>query len=261
MYIPDTIRKIVGDAPYEKSDIGMSGSAVLCYEDMVLKAEPANKNFEVQLAMLRWLDGKLPAPKVLHAVVEDDKQYLLMTRIPGKMACDAESMRDPEALVQLMADALQMLWSIDISDCPKHRTLEADLLEAEKRIDYGLVRIDEAEPETFGPGGFKNPAALLHWLKDNKPPLEPVLSHGDLCLPNVFLDQGKISGFIDLGDCGVSDKWRDIALCHRSLRHNFIGRYAANPLPDFDPDLLFEKLGIAPNREKLRYYQLLDELF
>ena len=30
---------------------------------------------------------------------------------------------------------------------------------------------------------------------------------------------------------------------------------------DFDPELLFKALGIEPDREKLRYYTLLDELF
>lgn len=77
----------------------------------------------------------------------------------------------------------------------------------------------------------------------------------------MFFEAGRLTGFIDLGDCGVSDKWRDIALCHWSLRHNFSGKYAACPVEDFDPDLLFEKLGLSPNWEKLRYYVLLDELF
>ena len=261
MYIPQSIQKIVGDAPYTCDNIGMSGSAVLCYADMVLKIEPESEGFANQLAMLRWLEGKLPIPKVLQAVTEDGKQYLLMSRMPGKMACSPEYMADPDRFVQQMADALHMLWQVDISACPKHHTLQDDLNKAQERVDQGLVRMDLVEPETFGPNGFENPAALLTWLQENQPELEPVLSHGDFCLPNVFLDDGQISGFIDLGDCGVSDKWRDIAICHRSLRHNFNGRYASNPVPDFDPDLLFEKLGIAPNWEKLRYYQLLDELF
>lgn len=261
MYIPQSIQKIVGDAPYEADSIGMSGSAVLCYENMVLKIEPESEGFAGQLAMLRWLDGKLPVPKVLQAVTEDGKQYLLMSRVPGKMSCSPEYMADPDWFVGQMAEALQMLWQVDISTCPKHRTLQNDLLEAEERVSQGLVQTDLVEPETFGDGGFPNPEALLAWLQENQPESEPVLSHGDFCLPNVFLEQGQVSGFIDLGDCGISDKWRDIALLHRSLRHNFNGRYASIPRPDFDPDLLFEKLGIQPNWEKLRYYQLLDELF
>ncbi|MGN0355627.1 MAG: phosphotransferase [Muricoprocola sp.] len=32
------------------------------------------------------------------------------------------------------------------------------------------------------------------------------MSHGDFCLPNVFFKDGRVEGFIDLGDTGVGDK-------------------------------------------------------
>lgn len=102
---------------------------------------------------------------------------------------------------------------------------------------------------------------LLEWLEKNRPEFDPVLSHGDFCLPNVFVENGTISGFIDLGDSGIGDKWRDIALCYRSLKHNFDGTFGGKVYPDFDPEMLFDALGIEPDREKLRYYILLDELF
>ena len=261
MKLPRRLDKWVEGKPYTCDSIGKSGSEVRCYEDAVLKIEPKQPGFEEDIQMLRWLEGRLPAPRVLDAFQEGQKQYLLMSLVPGKMACDPDFMKDPEGLVQLLADALQMLWAVDVTHCPRQRTLEADLAEARQRVEQGLIDLEDVEPETFGPDGFEDPAALLRWLEENQPALEPVLSHGDLCLPNVFFDRGSVSGFIDLDDCGISDKWRDIALCHRSLRHNFCGKYAACPREDFDPDLLFEKLGIAPNWEKLRYYVLLDELF
>ena len=261
MYLPRPILDLVGNAPYTCDDIGKSGSTVLCYGQMVLKIEPKNEKFQQSVEMLRWLEGKLPAPKVLCALTEGDFQYLLMSRVPGKMACDPEYTKDPEHLAELLADALNMLWSVDISGCPFTWTLEQDLAEARKRVQLGLVDTEDVQPDTFGPGGFRDPEALLQWLEENAPPMEPVFSHGDLCLPNVFFQEGKVSGFIDLGDCGISDKWRDIALCWRSLLNNISGVYATDPVPDFDPDILFEKLGMEADREKLRYYILLDELF
>jgi kanamycin kinase/aminoglycoside 3'-phosphotransferase-3 len=88
-----------------------------------------------------------------------------------------------------------------------------------------------------------------------------VLSHGDFCLSNVLIENGKLSGFIDLGETGVGDKWRDIALLYRSLRHNSGGYYGGKVYPDFNPDMLFDTLGIEPDHNKLRFYTLLDELF
>lgn len=261
MYIPQSVAALVGDAPFTTDRIGKSGAAVLCYPEAVLKIMPPDEGFADHIAMLNWLDGRLPVPKVLAAATEGGMQYLLMSRIHGKMACDRSFTQDTERLAAMLADALRLLQSVDTTGCPVVHTLEKDLAEAEYRVAHGLVDVEDCEPETFAPGGFRDPEALLHWLQVNKPEEERVFCHGDLCLPNVFFEGEKISGFIDLGDCGIRDKYRDIALCHRSLRHNVSGRYAAAPNPDFDPDILFHKLGIAPDPEKLRYHVLLDELF
>lgn len=104
-------------------------------------------------------------------------------------------------------------------------------------------------------------AALLQWLYDNQPKEEPVLSHGDFCLPNIFGTGTQITGYIDLGMTGIADRWCDIAICHRSLFHNYAGRYGNKVYSGYDDMLLFKELGIEPDWEKIRYYILLDELF
>ena len=167
----------------------------------------------------------------------------------------------PEELVTILAGALKMLWSVDISDCPKYGDLDYVLKQARYRVENNLVDIMYAEPETYGENGFENPTALIEWLENNKPVYEPVLSHGDFSLPNIFIEDGNISGFIDVGRTGVGDKWNDIAICYRSLKHNFDGTYGGKVYPDFDPDILFDALGIEANWEKIKYFILLDELF
>ncbi|MCR5104862.1 MAG: hypothetical protein K6B68_10480 [Eubacterium sp.] len=49
-------------------------------------------------------------------------------------------------------------------------------------------------------------------------------------------------------------------MLYRSLRHNFDGTYG-KVYPGLDPDSFFEELEIEPDREKIDYYILLDELF
>ena len=97
----------------------------------------------------------------------------------------------------------------------------------------------------------------MEWLEKNRPEEELTLTHGDYSLQNIFAEDNGISGFIDLGKSGVADKWQDIAICYRSLKHIF-GKHTNSQL---NPDMLFEKLGIEKNEEKLKYYILLDELF
>ena len=177
-----------------------------------------------------------------------------MSRVSGKMSCDEYYLERSDELVTLLAEGLKMLWSVDISDCPRTCDIDTELAKARYLAENGLA--DTAD-RTCG----KSPAELLEWLEKNKPSYEPVLSHGDFCLPNVFLENGRVSGLIDLGDCGIADKWRDIALCRRSLRDNFNGTFGGKIYPLFNADILFEKLGIEPDRKKLEYYLLLDEMF
>ena len=260
--IPDNIKKMIAGKEYIVNDIGMSGSRVMIFDDCVLKILDSRLyDDEPSVRVMNWLDGKIPAPKALAFEKDENYQYLLMSRIPGEMSCSDFYLEHPEELVTILAGALKMLWSVDISDCPKYGDLDDVLKQARYRVENNLVDIMNAEPETYGENGFENPTALIEWLENNKPVYEPVLSHGDFCLPNIFIKDGNISGFIDVGRTGVGDKWNDIAICYRSLKHNFDGTYGGKIYPDFDPDMLFVALGIEPNWEKINFFILLDELF
>lgn len=258
--LPPGIERRTRGLAYTENAVGQSGAAVRMYEDMVLKIQPSAPWTRREAAILRWLQGRVPAPQVIDCEELEGRTFLLMTRLKGTMACDAFFLDRPRLLTQRLAEALRMLWDTDISDCPVTRDQETELMEARLRVERGLVDMDNTDPATFGPGGFKDPESLLRWLEQNRPDYDPVLSHGDFCLPNILLSETGVSGFIDLGDAGVGDRWRDIALCRRSLRGNLTGKYASVTRPD-DSDRLFEALGIRPDREKLRWYLLLDELF
>lgn len=259
--VPSKIKSFIDNKPYTVDDIGQSGNQVLIFKDMVLKIEENSTSMAEQVHLMQWLDGKISVPKVLAYEVEGEKSYLLMSKIGGTMSCDTYYLEHPEILTEALACGLKMLWEIDIHDCPRVRDLDTILKEARIQVENNLVDLDNVEPTTFGEGGFKRPEHLLEWLENNRPSFEPVFSHGDYCLPNVFLVNGQINGFIDLDRAGVGDKWNDIALCYRSLHHNFNGTYGGKVYKDFNTDLLFEKLGIEPDWEKIKYYLLLDELF
>ncbi|MBR4223453.1 MAG: aminoglycoside 3'-phosphotransferase [Oscillospiraceae bacterium] len=261
MGIPDNIQRLIDGRGYTVNEMGMSGSKIMVFDDCVLKIVGHRQENEDAVRLMRWLEDKLPVPKVLAFESDGEHHYLLMSKVKGKVSCDKYYLEHPRELLDMLAKAVRMLWSVDISDCPRCRDVDAELKEARYRIDHGMVDIENAEPTTFGEGGFKDPEELFAWLETHKPAMEPVLSHGDFCLPNIFIDGDSIGGLIDLGDTGIGDKWRDLALCWRSLKHNFDGTYGGKVYPDFDPDMLFDVLGIEPDREKLRYYLLLDELF
>lgn len=52
MFIPLEIQHIIADRPYTLDDVGMSGSQVLCFDDMVLKIGKYTEAHDRELAML-----------------------------------------------------------------------------------------------------------------------------------------------------------------------------------------------------------------
>ena len=259
--MPTKIKKMIDGKPFVVDDIGMSGNQVLIFEDMVLKIDNNPAKMSEQVLIMRWLEGKVFGPQVLEYEEKHGNGYLLMSRMSGEMSCSTYYLEHPSILLEALVSGLKMLWEVDIRECPRVRDLDAVLKEARHQVENNLVDLDNVEPTTFGEGGFESPKHLLEWLENNRPPFEPVFSHGDYCLPNVFLENGRINGFIDLDKAGVCDKWNDIALCYRSLKDNFAGLYGGKVYEDFNPDMFFEVLGIEPDWDKIKYYLLLDELF
>ena len=259
MDFPEKIKSLISTEQYEKDTIGMSSASILLFQDKVLKVTEADEEAENEVGIMRWLHGRLPVPKVLCHEIYEGRSYLLMSKLPGVMACDTSLLSNPPKLTVILAEGLKQLWKVEISDCPFDNGLDKKLEMAKYSVEHDLVDVDNVEPETFGKDGFRNPAHLLDWLIKNRPEEELVFSHGDFCLPNLFVKDDKVSGFLDLGKCGRADRYQDIALCYRSLQHNFNGKYGSHE--GLDPDLLFELLGIEPDWNKIKYYKLLDELF
>ena len=135
------------------------------------------------------------------------------------MACDCpadELCKTCEKTVRLLAEGLLMLQSVDTCYCPFSNTLDIKLQNALFNIKNNLVDMDDFEEGN----DFDKPMDLYNYLIENKPTEELCFTHGDYCLPNVFIDNQSVTGFIDLGRVGIADKWQDIALCVRSIGYN-----------------------------------------
>ncbi len=249
--IPQKIKDLIRNQSYEIDNIGHSGSTVLTFDDMVLKIEPHTSNIDDSVETMRWMAERVPVPQVLRYEVVDEKSHLLMSKVEGKMSCDPYYMEHPDEMVGLLAEGLKMLWSTDIRGCRQSWSLEGDM----EKVRESLDREWEPGKTVVSPNGevLESPEEVMAWLEENKPEVELALSHGDYCLPNVFLKDGKVSGFIDLGASGVADKYLDIADCYWSLKHNFNGFFGGKVYEEFDPKLLFEKLGPEIDVKKVQY--------
>ena len=260
MILPESIRKHLPESNYVLDHVGCSDAQVMMYPEVVLKVQADCTVSANEYKMMRWLQGKLPVPEIIAADCVDGMRYLLMRRIEGKVLCDATILDNQDFLAQLVAEGLRMHWSVDISDCPTNRTLDEKFREIDTGLRQGIITREQAyQAETYGPGGFESPEKLFDWLVKNRPQEEPVLTHGDFCLPNFFTTGHHLSGVIDLGCAGIADRWVDIERAVWSMWANTTGQFGGKRR-EFDRKRLFDVLGMQPDDEKLRYYSLLSEL-
>ena len=241
------VSKTFGDTKLEEIEIGKSSARIFSFNDMVLKIDVLSEVSKREYQALKWLEGRLPAPKLLGYESNDKKSYILMTKVKGKMLCDPSILSNRRRLLKSAVAALRTLWCVDLTNCPFSQGLDLDLKEAKSKHRF--------KPNSRG-------QVLLTWLEENRPVTKAedlVLSHGDLCLPNILVSCHGIEGLLDFGRIGVADKWRDIVVCLRSLKNNLEGCGPAVYGP-FDEKEFYEILGIEPDLEKIKYYTLLDQL-
>lgn len=211
MFIPESIACHLPDQSASMDDMGRSGASVWMYPDRVLKIQPDGPLAAWEPTILRWLQGRLPVPRLIADSCVDGTRYLLMSRMPGRYLCDEAILDDQDRLAALVADALRTLWAVDVTGCPHDLSLDRKLSWIEQELRAGHVSMDSAAPGTYGPGAFRDPAHLFDWAVSHRPATEDlVLSHGDCCLPNIFADDADRIGFIDIGWVGVADRWLDI---------------------------------------------------
>jgi kanamycin kinase/aminoglycoside 3'-phosphotransferase-3 len=260
--LPSDLAAVVHGYSCEKNRVGCSSAGVYRYhradKAFYLKIAFVDDDIRREHELLLWLNGKLPVPEVIYWREHEGFAYLLMTEILGRMTCNSpeDTVAQPiENTVKLLANGLLMLQAVSTTGCPFDSALDKKLARALINIQNNTVDTEDWEDNN----NFDTPMDLYQWLTANKPPEETFFTHGDYCLPNIFINGAEVAGFIDVGRGGVADRWQDIALCVRSLGYNL--RDTAGAEKDKYIGLLFSHLGIKPDWEKINYYILLDELF
>lgn len=253
--LPSALAKLLTGYSWHQVTVGCSGTAVYKLqkpesEDLYLKINPRPENaalFEEKLR-LDWIGNRLPVPVVRFFGEDAAQEYLLLSALPGVDASDAALQGQVEQVVHLLAYGLRQIHALPIQSCPFNQRLEHRLEAARTRLMNGEVDESQFQGENRG----RDIAQLYNELLSTAPESEDlVFTHGDYCLPNIIMNQDTLSGFINWGSAGIADKYQDLALAVRSLRHNFGAAWVP---------LLLREYGLEkPDRFKIEFYVLLDE--
>lgn len=257
----DSLTKLLSRHAHTQIFTGWSGAETYYIPGLAayLKIAPTDSlsNLRREKEVLDWLAGKLPVPEALGFEQVGDRSYILISEIEGVPASEyiAAHIGDRariDELLGLSAIAMRQIHDLPIEDCPLAQDIDVKLATALENIRRGFVDETDFDQENLGRPSME----IYGELVEKKPVTEDlVFTHGDLCLPNFMIKDGKITGFIDFDRGGIADRYQDIALFLRSFRFNL-----GFPLDVYAT--FCRAYGIdALDEEKMYYYRLLDELF
>jgi aminoglycoside phosphotransferase len=253
-----------GGGVWERVTVGMSGAVVERRGSVYRKRSTDPRHDLVgEGERLIWLrEQGFPAAEVL----ECRPGLLVTAALPGRSAADDWPAAARPAIVAGLADLTRELHALPVAACPFDRRLAVTVPEtlaaaavpealAAAAVPEALAADAEATAERTG----RPRARLVAELLATRPGTEdPVVCHGDLCVPNVLFDPDtyRPTGVIDVGRLGVADRWCDLAIATRSLT-------AADLNPQYGPwaaDRFLARYGVAPDPARIGFYRLLDEL-
>ena len=242
----EKVEKFIENAELKEIGIGCSDSQVIqiIKNNKVYYLKVAKKGLLTQEHnALKWLNGKLSVPEVVLFDDESENEFLITKAIPGEMICSEKYINNPNIALKIIKEAFNNIYSVDISDCPFNVSNKYKLSLVEKNVKNGLVRDENLKEETLQK--YSSVENLLQYLIDNQFEEELCFSHGDTSLPNIFVQDNSFSGCIDVGECGIADKWFDLAICEKSIKRNYGEDYISK---------FYKELNIIPDRNKLDYY-------
>lgn len=250
--LSNKVLDFIENAELEEISIGCSNSQVfkIKKEDNIYFLKVADKGILTsEYEKLKWLDCKLNVPKIVLYDLENDIEYLITEGLKGEMLCSNYFKNNPMIGIKVIANAFKHIYSLDINNCPFDSSIDYWLSKIEGYINDNLIKEKNIKEDVLKKfGSIDN---IFKYLKENKFEEELCFSHGDPSLPNIFSLNDEFSGLIDVGQCGIADKWFDLAICEKSIIRNYGKEYVSE---------FYKELNIIPKRTKIDYFILMLEV-
>jgi kanamycin kinase len=199
---------------------------------------------------MRWARAYLPVPEVVELDGDGPVTWLVTGRLPGADGTHPQQLGRPERLVRTLAAGLRRFHeAAPVEACPFDFRLDAALAHARQRLRSGLV---VPERDFHPEHRHLSAKAALDVLERARPDAEDVVvCHGDYCPPNILIEDARATGFVDLGELGVADRWWDLAAATWSVTWN---------LGPGHEDRFLAEYGATADPDRMAYYRLLYDV-
>jgi aminoglycoside phosphotransferase len=228
--LPAEIRAVVGSGPtVERPFQGMAFETVILHSDrgrFVLKLGHSPRLAAELAAEQRVLVALAPhrpfVPEPLAFAVEAETGFSLLSYLPGRNGAELAREVDAaaaHALVAAYAWALRRVHSWQTALPQPADWLTRALDRVERHVLSGAVPNPIPHP---GRWGGADPTQLVADLRTWRVTVanDLVFAHGDYCMPNILLQDGRVSGVIDWPEGGYADSRYDLATAAWSIRFN-----------------------------------------
>ena len=206
---------------------------------------PQESDLLAEKTAMSWLQGKLKVPRVVCFHEQVETQYMVTTQVAGVTGIHQDALHNSASVIRVFAHGLREIHSINIDSCPLDWRMERYLLWAGGLIDSGALdsKISTGNPRIR----LKEELASIRASLPTEEDL--VFTHGDYCLPNILLQDDRLSGIIDWGYAGVGDRYLDFVAACYTIRRNLGSKW----VPVF-----FEEYGLQQlDGDKLMAYKRL----
>jgi kanamycin kinase len=260
----DSLRQRFRGRTWVPVTLGLSGARVWRVDDVYVKTtehahhRDASHELAAEAERLSWLAARgIRVPEIIESGQDEQFAWLVTSALDGRTAADPWPEEQRAAVVDALAEIALALHRLPVECCPFDRRLAVTVPEALLAAKNGQVDLDDMDAERVG----WSAAQLCDALVATRPETEdPVVCHGDFCLPNVLLDPSTLefAGLVDVGRAGVADRHIDVALITRSLGHEMNSQFGPEHAARFIGRYV-ERSGSEITETKLAFYRLLDE--
>ena len=205
--VPSEIERIIsGGAIYDSS---CSPEARVYFidkgEGMYLK-RGALGTLSREAEMTSYFNTKGLGAEVI-SYLQNEYDWMLSRAVRGEDCVFHKHLADPKRLCDIIGAELRKLHETEALDCPVKDRMGEYISLVENNFKTG--NYDSSHfPDSFG---YRSAEEAISVFESGKNELKnEVLIHGDYCLPNIMLDDFKLSGFIDVGNGGIGDRHVDL---------------------------------------------------
>jgi kanamycin kinase len=202
-----------------------------------------------EAARTRWAGAHLPVPEVVATGSHGTVDWLVTAALAGRPATDPAAGETGRVVVALAEGLRRLHDTAPVAGCPFDSRLRAAMAHVRRRVAAGLVDPAEDFDEEHR---HLDAAGALRVLERLQPADEDlVVCHGDYCPPNALLTDLRVTGYVDLGELGVADRWWDLGVATRAVTGNYG--------PGFEP-LFLAAYGTPPDPRRRAFYRLLYDV-